>query len=449
MNDNSKNVGTPTNALRTLLGRVLGGRFVAGDDGFITLASGQRIRKDKVVTQIAERSVSRVRQDINKWVKARQWAESKIQPRRNDLLTCYDDVALDNHLSGLIEHTILERLFAEPFKVVNAAGEEIPEATAYFEDQWFLDFIRYAIESIFWGHSLIQFDYPVRHADGTLTYTGVELVNRRHVRPETGKVVINEWDTDEDKKAIDFRNDPAYGQLLIEVGGKTTLGLFLKAAPQTIFKKNAESAWSEYAEIFGAPFRWATTPSKNKADQQAIGDTLKQLGFAAYGVFPNDVEIKFLETVKGDAYEVYNNLMSFANLELSKLLVGVTMMNDNGSSKSQGEVHERATELVIETLKRFIKYLIKGKLMPMMVSHGFKLQGAKWLYDEEKDLDELFTKVIGLLKYYDIEMEWITETFGIPIISAKAQPGAGTDMDDKDEEDAPGKKPPKGEKKKR
>ena len=448
MNDQTKQVGTPTKAIASLISRVFGlASNKQADDGMITLSNGMRVRKDKAVSQIVERSVSRVRQDINKWQKARTWAESKIQPRRNDLLTCYDDVNLDNHLSGLIEHTLLERLFAEPFKVVGKDGEEIPEATAYFEDQWFLDFVRYAIESIFWGHSLIQFDYPVRDAEGVLTYNGCELVNRRHVRPETGKVVINEWDVDEDKKAIDFRNDPAFSRLLIEVGGKTSLGLFLKAAPQTIFKKNAESAWSEYAEIFGAPFRWATTPSRNKADQQVIGDTLKQLGFAAYGVFPSDVEIKFLETTKGDAFEVYNELMHFANLELSKLIAGVTMMNDDGSSKSQGEVHERAVELVIETLKRFIKYLVKSKLMPMMVAHGFKLQGCKFEFDEEKDLDELFTKVMGLLKYYDIEMEWITETFGIPIQGVKAQP-MGNDNDD-DIDPATGKKPAKDQKKKR
>ena len=64
---------------------------------------------------------------------------------------------------------------------------------------------------------------------------------------------------------IDYRQPP-FSDWLIEAGRPDDLGLYLKAASQTIPKKNLLAFWATFGEIFGLPMRIARTTSRDQKE---------------------------------------------------------------------------------------------------------------------------------------------------------------------------------------
>src|SRR5579862_7667560 len=138
-------------------------------------------KSDAVVTHIIEQSIWRVRQDIDTWRGAIMAAENIIYPQRVHLYTLYDEIILDAHVQAVMGQRI-NKLLSQDFRLVDEGGKDVQQAKEIFESQWFHEFMKLALESVFWGHSLIQ----LWDAIPDKGYGLVELVPRRHVIPEFG-----------------------------------------------------------------------------------------------------------------------------------------------------------------------------------------------------------------------------------------------------------------------
>lgn len=361
--------------------------------------------KDIVFSRIIEQTNWRTRQDIDTWRRAIATAENLSQPQRLYLYALYDEILLDAHIQGLLSQRT-NKLLSQQFKITDAAGKECSDAKKLFESNWFYRFMELALESRWYGHSLIQL------WDVTPTgYAQVATIPRRHVMPERGGVSITQGDY---TNMLPYREQP-YNEWLVEVGGERDLGLLKIAAPNFIFKKNAMLQWSQYTEVFGMPVRVGKTASRSQSDMDRMAANLRKMGSASYAVFQEGESIEFVESTKGDAYNVYDKLIDRANSELSKLLIGQTMTADSGSSRSQAEVHERVADSITESDKRMMQFIINGQLLPKMASHGFAVQGCKFEWTVSTDLDALWSKTKDALSHYKVDAAWIQQTFGIPV----------------------------------
>jgi hypothetical protein len=322
------------------------------------------------------------------------------------LLDLYADVILDAHISGIIEHSRLNKLLAQEFRVLDIKkGEEDEELTMLLNASWFFRFIELVLESRWYGHSLIEFP----SVDKDIAASPI-LVPRRHIVPEFGVFLKNLSDS----KGIAYRDTP-FMDYMVEVGRDHDLGLLLKAAPQFLYKKNASIAWSEYTELFGMPIRIGKTNTRNDEDLNRMEDMLKSLGSAAYGVFQDGEEIEFIESQRTDAYRVYDKLLERANSELSKLFLGQTMTTEVGQngSRSQAEVHERVGDDVTAADRRFIEAVVNDNLFPMLIKHGWKLEGKRFEYPEMKGIDILWSRVRDIAPHVMLDISWLQETFGV------------------------------------
>lgn len=362
--------------------------------------------KEQIITRLYIQTDYRTRQDIDSWRAALGLAEDVLFPNRNALLKLYNEIILDAHIQSVIQQRT-NRLLGAGYRIVNDAGEEDAEAWKLFESAWFYRFLELALESKWWGFSLIQL-WDVNERG----YGNVQLIPRAHVVPEFRSVsIMGGLPTD-----LIAYNQPPYDDYLIEAGEHKDLGLFAKAAVAFIIKKNALLQWSKYTEIFAAPFRVGKTTSRNQKDMERIANNLKRMGSAAYGVFQEGESIEFIESTKGDAYQVYMRLVEMCNAEISKLIVGQTMTTDNGSSRSQGEVHERTAESIAESDKRFIAFLINDVLIPKMINHGFKqVAGKRFEWKAAKDMAQLWKITNELMSHKNVPNDFIEETFGIPV----------------------------------
>ena len=324
----------------------LTGRYVLhtthGDFNLARKSDRQKFRK--MVVEIQRTTDSLTRQDLGDWRRAWQMAINVDNPNRLRLYQVYRDVEIDAHLSGCVEQRkgfVLSR----SFKLVADNGEEDEDALAYFDQAWFKQLMRFALNSIYWGHSLIELGDVVSTENGLLTLDGVTLIDRRHVIPEYHRVVKNlgdDWHS-----GFDYHEAPFANQV-IEAGQPHDLGLYLKAAQQTIPKKNAMGFWDTFTEIFGMPMRIAKTTSRDEKDISRLQKVLDLMGSTQSGVMPEGTEIEIVESSKGDAFNVYDRRIDRANSELSKLIIGQTMTIEDGSSLSQSETHLKVFENLVE-----------------------------------------------------------------------------------------------------
>jgi len=377
----------------------------------------QQIQKEikSMLIDLAIKTKQLTAKDVAKWRTAWQQAINVENPKRNQLLLIYDDAVIDNHLSGAISIRKIETM-AMSFKIVDKNGNEKPELSELFEAKWFKDFISFSLDSIFYGHSLIQFGNRIDTPK--LGFSNVELIPREHVIPDYNVFVKDS--SDDYKKGLDYTTPP-YNQWCIAVGDRKNLGLLLKVSPQTISKKNMMAFWDKFGEIFGMPIRVATTNSRDPKDRSDITSMLQGMGSAAWGLFPEGSDIKIIESQRGDAFNVYDKRIDRANSEISKAVLGVTMTMDNGSSQSQSLVHERIQDNLFWGDKDFIRDVVNNQLFPFLITHGFPLNELRFDWDESTEYTPEQQLAIDtfLATYCDVDPTYFAERYNAPVKGMK------------------------------
>ena len=385
-----------------------------GNDKLLQLAKS--IQSRRIIAEITRKTDALTQKDIASWRRAWQMAINVETPRRAFLYDLYADSLVDGHLTGCIEQRKSKTL-GRPFRLLGAEGEENAEATALLEREWFYDFLSIALDSIFWGHSLIEMGEVIRDDKG-LRFDSATLIPRKHVVPEYG--VLLRDPSDDIPQGIPYRSGD-YARWIVEVGKPYDLGLLLRCAPYYISKKNMGAFWDTFGEIFGMPMRIANTSATNKADIARIEEVMDNMGAAFWGVFPEDTKISFQESSRGDAYNVYDKRLERCDKEISKILLSQTMTIDNGSSLSQSEVHLEIFDHICASDAKRIGYIINDRLLLLMVSSGFPVKGLTfaWDYSDEMTEAEMREQERVILQYYDIDPEYFVRKYNVPIIGKR------------------------------
>jgi len=385
-----------------------------GNDKLLQLAKS--IQSRRIIAEITRKTDALTQKDIASWRRAWQMAINVETPRRAFLYDLYADSLVDGHLTGCIEQRKSKTL-GRPFRLLTRNGEEDAEATALLEREWFYDFLSIALDSIFWGHSLIEMGEVTRDDKGP-RFDSATLIPRKHVVPEYG--VLLRDPSDDIPQGIPYRSGD-YARWIVEVGKPYDLGLLLRCAPYYISKKNMGAFWDTFGEIFGMPMRIANTSATNKADIARIEEVMDNMGAAFWGVFPEDTKISFQESSRGDAYNVYDKRLERCDKEISKILLSQTMTIDNGSSLSQSEVHLEIFDHICASDAKRIGYIINDRLLPLMVSSGFPVKGLTfaWDYSDEMTEAEMREQERVILQYYDIDPEYFVRKYNVPIIGKR------------------------------
>lgn len=398
----------------------LANRVLRSPYGTFNLAKeSDRRRLKKTVVELQRQTDALTRKDIGDWRNAWQMAINVDNPNRQRLYDIYTDVAIDLHLSGCVQQRE-GFVLARSFKLVDENGKENEDAAKFFAKPWFKQLMRYALDANYWGHSLIELGDLTTDINGRLTYNGVKLIKRKHVIPEYNRVVPElgmDWHS-----GIDY-HQPPFCDWLIEVGQPEDLGLYLKAATQTIPKKNALAFWDTFAEIFGMPMRIAHTTTRDDKELAKMEKMMAEMGTEGWGLFQEGTEIEVVESTKGDAFNVYDKRVDRANSELSKLIIGQTMTIEDGSSLSQSETHLEVFENLVDADRDMLRDIINEQLIPRMIRHGFPLQGLHFEWDDSVDYTPEQQKAFEemIVNNYEVEGKYFTEKYGVPVGERRQQ----------------------------
>jgi len=289
---------------------------------------------------------------------AKNQAESIDYPNRYELLEIYFDVINDSHLKSTLNQRV-SRILRLPFNIINTGNNKINDVlNLMFHQNWFYKFLKFVIDAVFYGNSLIEI-YKVNKT------VNVRLIPREHIIPEFQMVKINPYDI---QGSIDY-TQPVYSKSLIEVNNdfdNRNLGELLNISKLVLIKDESFINWAQYVEIFGQPLRIATTDTVDPLEINKVMKFLEQMGRSGYMVKNSQTEVEFKEAGGGSSNSLYKDIEEYINKEISKQILGVTMLSDDGSSRSQSEVHERASHLITQNDIRFITSIINNRLIPTL-----------------------------------------------------------------------------------
>jgi hypothetical protein len=408
--------------------------------GTITLRDGTsftkaQIKKDPglVMAAIVKQQRSLYSKSMQDWIAARAMAENPIYPIRTVLYDIYDDVILDNFISGLIYNHRILPVKNKTFKIINVKKEFDQVKTDLFGKGWVRELFKWWLESIFYGFSIPYIDELA--FDGKTSWIQkLVLLPRKNVIPELKLVTRFQSDFE----GFDFTEDPLK-KYVFPAGDRFDLGMLNKATPMYILKKHGWQNWDEFAEIFGMPIRTVKTASQ---DPRVIGEIegwLSDMGTAPYGIFPAGTELDIRESKHSDAFNVFAQLIHAANEELAILICGQTMTSMNGSSKSQGEVHERVMDQITKDDELFIKTLFNEQLIPILRDvHCWPLEiGDTLEWDQPEDLQALLKIFVGVNNMgFQLDAEQVTEKFGVKITGIKQATPAPEPKDEESQDDS-------------
>ncbi len=373
--------------------------------------------KQNILEHIIAGFKDQTRADIQKWRYALKQAQSPINPRSYTLQDLYDNLESDGHFLAQKE---LRKTATSGygFSIIDKkTGEVSQEKTDFFSGEWFYNFLDYALDSIFKGFTLIELTDPKN-----LTF---EVLPRRNV---VGSLGIVQRDIT-DNCGINF-NAKDFQNTLIKVGKPSDLGLMADLCGQLIWKRNAQQSWAEFTERFGMPLVTATTTQTSPADIRQLDDMLAALGESARAVLPEGTTINVTPFAGSDAYKVYDSQIDRINAEISKPITGGTMVTDDGSSRSQSEVHERnLDDKLSEADRRMISFVVNGQLIPLLnrFKYPFNPDTDKFQFNQsfELNLTEHWNIVSQMITQgYEVDEKWLAQTFNVPITGRRENWGA-------------------------
>lgn len=379
----------------------------------------------------------RQRADIAKLRQAIDRAEQDVFPDRTELIRIYKDAVLDSHLSAVWELQRKAKVTSLGFSISGPDGEEVKQLTDWFKAPWFTTFCDLAMESKLWGFEVIEFGDIV---NGVFSY--VKRVPHHLVIPERHELrqMVNQ------PRGVCYLDEP-YSDWYLGIGKEDDLGLLVKAALHTISKRFVKAAWDEFAMDFGMPTRVITvdaTADDNMKDE--LVNTISNSGRGAVIAINKEEDLKFLQAQSVDAYRVYQEDLAYCNAEISKLIVGQTMTAENGSSRSQAEVHERVTDTLMISDSQWLADVVNMQLMPFLVRHKLVRPGLKFAFDlkQELSLGGMNQVMQTLLNsgQYRIPAEFIERKFGFEVELKEAAASEGPEDGPEgapEGEEAPGK----------
>lgn len=368
-------------------------------------------RREGYVAKIVPKTISRTRADVSTWKSALRAADNVERPRRARLQNLYTDTLLDAHLTSQIELRMQHSL-SVPF-ALKRDGEVDEESTELLKKAiWKNEIDREILWADYRGNSLIE----LTTENDSLCVTSLP---RNNIIPEKGILLLSEDDT----TGIDYRNCREYGTWLLEFGSRTNYGLLNKAVPHVLFKRFAQSCWSELCEIYGIPPRFIKTDTQDPEMLNRAEAMLRDMGSAAYFIIDREESFEFAKGADTNG-DVYNNLISLCNSEISLLITGAVIGQDTkNGNRSKEESSIKLLDKMVQSDKRMLESYWNGTVLPALVRIGVLPEGLTYELQQEEDIEKLWNMTKEALPYMDVDTEWMKEKFGIQVTGKKEGTG--------------------------
>ena len=369
------------------------------------------------ITNINVRVPNRGTQNIESWRSAISAFENQTNPIRAYLYDLYKDIELD----GQVIATWGKRCDAITNKrlLFKRDGEEGETITALLNSPDMRSIVKELLKSIAYGFTLIYIDKIYFDEDEEQYKIDWDLIPRKHVHPEKGFECVS---YQQNMATRDFLfMDKHNAGWMVWAGERDDMGLFSAVAQYVIYKRGGFGDWSQFAEMFGMPFRELSYDDYDPETRAKLEKAMEDWGAAGYIIKPKSAELTLHDTGGStSSAEVYDMLISKCDAAISKVILGNTLTTEQGEIGSQalGEVHKESESEKNASDQLFILSILNTKFRAVLKKFGFDVTGGKIMYEGlETDWDKLQTKwnvVKEIAQTVPVDDDYIYEEFDIP-----------------------------------
>ncbi len=142
-------------------------------------------------------------------------------------------------------------------------------------------------------------------------------------------------------------------------------GLALPAAFYFLIKYYDITAWAAFIDRYGLPIRIGKYDgrSANEDDIKTLKNAIAHLGEDVGAIIPESMIIEIIESKFAGKVNLYGDMASWIDKQISKLVLGQTMTADDGSSRSQAEVHDDVRQDILEADARQLEKTLNRDLV--------------------------------------------------------------------------------------
>jgi len=277
--------------------------------------------------------------EVDEWKAAVKAARSQFLQDRSRLYDFYQDtVDFDAHVRGLIDKRVLSTVGRKLEYVINDEPDE--KVAELIESPRFEELRRRLLTSrVFWGMGLFEVFRAPKNGRNWLGFSEIPI---KHIDPYEKLVRVTQYSPSKDDRRFD--NVPT----ALFVGEPNNYGLLLQLSLLSIWKRETMNDWAGYSQLAGTNFREVLI--RGEADPLTIRKAAESVWNAGAGVQAHNdqYEIKTQNATSSSQNETFRDRTAYLDDQMTKLVLGQTMTTEDGSSRSQAEVHERVQESIFD-----------------------------------------------------------------------------------------------------
>jgi hypothetical protein len=202
----------------------------------------------------------------------------------------------------------------------------------------------------------------------------------------------------------------------------------MELSPIVLQKRVAISSWASLIEDWGTPGKIFSTTKQNPSERQQILRDLRQMGKNLVMVKDPEETMELLAAPGGDPIGIHKEFISWANQEISKMILGHDSLQGvsgkiSGSYASSkdgsDEFHRRLACKVME-----IDSYVNDYLIPRWETMEYIPAGTlEFKHNSIDNLgpDELNEYLKTILPYYIVDAKEIADNFGVKITGDRVQ----------------------------
>ena len=358
----------------------------------------------RLAARVVKKTISQTRRDIADWRWSKQLATSP-EPKMYLLQDIFNDVADDALLTSQLNNR-REQTISAPFELVIMSNKKVDEKTTETIQKIpvITDVLGHIWDSEWYGYSTIEFS--IKNGEKK-----VELINRRNIIPSVGKF----YPDASTNNYIEYQDTKEFGDWIVDFNSDG-IGLINKIVPHVLFKKFAQSCWSELCEIYGIPPRVMKTETRDPAMLERAETMMRDVGAAAWFIIDKTEEFDFAKGVNTNG-DVYSNLITLCNNELCMLVSGAIIGQD---TKHGNESKEKTSITILDRLvyadKRMLEVYMNSIVIPAWIRIGWiPATTSRFQFKTIENTDKLWEYTQALLPHKNVDNNFIEEKFGIKV----------------------------------
>lgn len=331
--------------------------------------------------EIRELPKGKITISVDNYVSAADSASSSIIQNRVTLYNHYDQTMMfDYYFKSLLTKRLTN---IERKRLVLLDNDKEYEDINYFlEAPKFRQFLQDIILTKFYGMSLFEFQVTKdKHGKDWFDYYKIPI---KHINPFRREVVAME--TQESGESFDKPD-------CLFLGDKDDLGLMLQCTLLSLYRRLGLFDYGKYVDLASENFTQLIT--REYGDNEGANNLLKNLSErGGGGVFnaPPGVEISSENQSSSQQNQLFDNYLKMLKEEMAIFVLGQTMTTEDGSSRSQAEVHQAEQGHIFQGDDKYVIDTLNYDVYDYMHMWGFEMKPSMrfaFVPFEDDNVDEV------------------------------------------------------------